>query len=373
MRAREACEALADQLSIPTEIREETIRTKSERTCRVWDRRVRWTRQNLVREGYVRNDRRDHWELTNRGQRFLSKAEPGFLLSVFSTDNGVAFWAQAETATAAVEDQSVRLIFTSPPYPLQKEKAYGNRVGQGYLDWLLDLCGEWKRVLTSDGSLMLNLGSCWEAGMPVQSLYKERLLLALHDKLGYYPAQKLFWHNPAAAPAGRWVTHERNRLKQSVEEILWLSPSANPKANNRNVLIPYTERMKRDLARGGEKGRARPSGHGNKRGYAVDNGGTIPSTLLRQANSRSREPYLDYCREQGLPIHPARFPAELPRFAIKLTTDPGDSVADFFAGSLTTAREAESLGRFWVASDMMREYLEGGIGRFGDTMIESAG
>ena len=49
-----------------------------------------------------------------------------------------------------------------------------------------------------------------------------------------------------------------------------------------------------------------------------------------------------------MPIHPARFPPELPDFFIRFLTKPGQLVLDPFAGSNVTGQVAETLGRRWI-------------------------
>lgn len=56
--------------------------------------------------------------------------------------------------------------------------------------------------------------------------------------------------------------------------------------------------------------------------------------------------------------HPAVFPAELPRRAIKLSTWPGDVVLDPFAGSGTTVKVAKDLGRIGIGFDLSPAYVE---------------
>jgi DNA modification methylase len=63
-------------------------------------------------------------------------------------------------------------------------------------------------------------------------------------------------------------------------------------------------------------------------------------------------------------IHPARFPAALPSFFIKLLTDSNDVVIDPFAGSNTCGAVAEELGRRWLAFDAVEEYLHASRFRF---------
>lgn len=98
--------------------------------------------------------------------------------------------------------------------------------------------------------------------------------------------------------------------------------------------------------------------------FGRDNGGAIPGNLLQAANTESNSDYIRACKENGLPVHPARFPAALPEFFIKLLTQIDDHVFDPFGGSLTTAAVAERLQRRWTSSDCVLDYLEGGRHRF---------
>jgi site-specific DNA-methyltransferase (cytosine-N4-specific) len=54
----------------------------------------------------------------------------------------------------------------------------------------------------------------------------------------------------------------------------------------------------------------------------------------------------------------------LPKFFIKMLTEPNDLVLDPFAGSLTTGAVAEKLERQWLAGEAVEEYLRAGIFRF---------
>ncbi len=58
-----------------------------------------------------------------------------------------------------------------------------------------------------------------------------------------------------------------------------------------------------------------------------------------------RARYLKLGKDFGLEHHPARFPEKLPRFFIRMLTDPGDLVVDIFAGSNTAGFVAEPLQR----------------------------
>jgi site-specific DNA-methyltransferase (cytosine-N4-specific) len=86
--------------------------------------------------------------------------------------------------------------------------------------------------------------------------------------------------------------------------------------------------------------------------------------MLKFGNNAANDSYTKRCKEAGIKIHPARFPAALPEFFIKLLTEEGDLVLDPFAGSNTTGSVAESLQRRWVAVDNVVEYLEASKFRF---------
>lgn len=79
---------------------------------------------------------------------------------------------------------------------------------------------------------------------------------------------------------------------------------------------------------------------------------------------RRNDQYTKRCKEDGIKIHPARFPALLPKFFVKLLTDPNDLVVDPFAGSLTTGAVCEELDRRWIGGEAVEEYLQAGKFRF---------
>ncbi len=84
----------------------------------------------------------------------------------------------------------------------------------------------------------------------------------------------------------------------------------------------------------------RPSGHDIGTAFAKDNGGALPSNLLQIPDAESNGQFLTGCKIAGARQHPARFPAKLPEFFIRMLTQPGDVVLDIFAGSNTTGQVA---------------------------------
>lgn len=292
---------------------------------------------------------------------------------LYTTDHGAAYVGDSQELLRALPDASVNLLFTSPPYALHFKKEYGNANKEDYVDWFLPFAREILRVLTDDGSFVLNIGGSYNKGEPTRSLYHFRLLLQLVDEIGFHLAQECFWYNPAKMPMpAEWVTVRRVRIKDSVEYVWWFSKTPHPKANNRTVLKPYSPDMIR-LNQRGVRATKRPSGHNIKASFdQVDAGGAIPSNviepaaedLLRLGNNSANDTYTLKCKEAGIKIHPARFPAALPSFFIRLLTDPGDLVVDPFAGSNTAGAVSESLDRRWLAFELSEEYLSASRFRF---------
>jgi len=282
----------------------------------------------------------------------------------YETSLGVAYLGDALSLLKKIPEQSIDLIFTSPPYALHFKKEYGNVDKSEYVNWFLEFAKEFFRILKPNGSFFLNIGGSYKKGHPIRSLYHFRLLISLVDEVGFFLAQELFWHNPARLPVpAQWVTVTRQRIKDAVEYIFWLSKSERPKANNLGVLTPYSRDMER-LLKKGYKDKERPSGHKITKKFMKNLGGAIPSNLIECGNNSSNDLYIKSCEKAGIKPHPARFPWSLPEFAIKLTTDEGDLVLDPFAGSNVTGEVAERLNRNWIAFEKEEKYLEGSKFRF---------
>lgn len=289
---------------------------------------------------------------------------PGRIL--YETNLGRAFLGDSLEILPTLASGSVNLVVTSPPFPLtfQKKKPYGTANLAGYVDWFLDFAVELKRVLRPDGSLVIDTGGVWNKGLPTRSVYQAHLLVALTEKLGFHLAQDFYWYNPGAIPApAEWVNVRRIRVKCAVDQVWWLGKSAWPRADNRAVLKEYSPDMVRLLKRG-YRVKDRPSGHVITRKFLKDHGGSIPPNLLEIGNNDSNGHYLKRCEQEGLPVHPARFPHGLPEFFIRLCTKENDTVLDPFAGSNVTGQAAESLGRRWIAMELCEEYLAGSKFRF---------
>lgn len=282
----------------------------------------------------------------------------------YATNLGAAYLGDALDFLRQLPAGSVNLIVTSPPFALQRKKDYGNVDQSEYVNWFLRFGAEFYRILTDDGSLVIDIGGSWIKGQPTRSLYHFELVIALCRRCNFHLAEEFYWWNPARLPSpAEWVTVRRIRVKDAVDPVWWLSKTPYPKADNRRVLAPYSESMQELLQRG-YKPKLRPSGWDISHKFSRNNGGAIPPNLLAISNTESNSRYLQMCRRTGIKPHPARFPAGLPEFFIKFLTDEGDVVLDPFAGSNVTGYVSQTLNRRWLAFELVEEYLVGSRFRF---------
>jgi DNA modification methylase len=364
---------VAAQAGIPEEVLEAKVAIgKSGQEHSPLKRAIRWQQQNLKRLGLIERveDVRGLWQLTKEGRHRLRRAADKVSLLAFSTSLGVAIWGDCRQIFSRL-DEPIHLVITSPPYPLAKPRAYGNPKESEYVDFI---CGALEPVvanLVAGGSLCLNISNdIFEQGSPARSLYQERLVLALHDRLGLFLIDRLIWHNGSKAPGPvQWASLKRVQLNVAYEPVLWFSNDPHKvRSDNRRVLEPHTERQQRLIAAGGcqEEATYADGAYRRRKGsYGNETPGRIPRNVLSFGHScPDNKEYRQDCERLGLPPHGAVFPATLPNFLIRFLTEPGDLVADPFGGKITTGRQAEELGRRWISTEWIYEYIRGAADRF---------
>lgn len=341
-------------------------------------RAVRWAQQTLKVRGLIEKvpGRRGEWQVTREGREKLTRLIRPQTLLAFHTRLGLAVWGDCRDAAAGLQEE-IHLVLTSPPYPIRKPRAYGGIDEAEYVDWLCGILEPFVARLADGGSIALNVSNdVFEPGMPSRSLYRERLVLALHDRFGLHRMDELIWHNPSKPPGPvQWASKERTQLNVAWEPIYWFcSNPAKCRADNRRVREPHSERHARLIANGGtsrEKSycdgayRLKPGRFGNP------TPGRIPRNVLTVGHScASQRRYKQLAKERGLPAHGAPMPLALARKLIRWLSQEGDLVADPMAGSLTTGEAAELEGRRWIACEQFGEYIAGGMLRFDQNRLE---
>lgn len=287
----------------------------------------------------------------------------------------------------------VNLIITSPPFPLNNKKKYGNQKGGEYLEWFKSLAPIFSELLAEDGSLVIEIGNAWEPDRPVQSLLHLECLFGLvnNPDSGLRLIQEFICYNPSKLPSpAQWVTVNRLRTVDSYTHVWWIAKNDNPKADNRKVLRPYSKSMEKLLKRQKYNSGKRPSEHNiSEKGFLTNNGGSIahnlfelesldqdrevrlPHNVLSFSNTNSNDYFLLKCREQGITPHPARMNGGLVNFFVEFLTDEDDLVLDPFSGSNTTGYCAEKLNRNWVSFELQDDYINQALLRFQNPELNS--
>lgn len=288
----------------------------------------------------------------------------------------------------------IQLILTSPPFPLNQKKNYGNMTGEEYLEWFASLAPIFAEMLTCRGSIVIEMGNGWEPNRPVQSLLPLKSLMSFveNNEAGLRLIQQFVCYNPSRLPSpAQWVTVNRIRTVDSFTNIWWMAKSDEPKADNSKVLRPYSNSMLKLLNKQNFNAGKRPSGHNiSETGFLRDCGGSIahnffelesmdskrkvrlpdPFNAFSLSNSTSNDFFTRTCKERRIKPHPARMHMALAAFFIQYLTDPGDWVLDPFAGSNTTGYASARLGRKWIAIDTREEYVEQSKIRFEDPVLK---
>ena len=243
---------------------------------------------------------------------------------------------------AHIADDSVDLIFTSPPYADRRTTTYGGVKPDEYVDWFIPIAVELQRVLKPSGTFVLNIKEPALNGE--RHTYVMELILEMR-KRGWLWTEEFVWHKKNCYP-GKWP----NRFRDSWERLLQFNKAKKFKMNQEAVMVPvgdwYDSRMKnlsdtdkiRDESKVG-------SGFGKKIDNWLGREMVYPTNVLHGAT------------ECGNRSHSAVFPYWLPEWFINLFTDPGDVVLDPFAGSGTTLFAALDLGRDAIGVEIHPPYL----------------
>ena len=313
---------------------------------------------------------------------------------LYKTDYGKYYIGKCETEIKKLNLKGkVQLIITSPPFPLNNKKQYGNLVGDEYLEWFTSLAPMFSETLSENGSIVVELGNAWEKNRPVQSLLHLKSLMNFveNPSANLRLCQEFICYNPARLPSpAQWVTIKRIRTIDSFTHVWWMSNSDYPKADNKKVLRPYSKSMMDLLEKGKYNAGKRPSEHIiSEKSFLTNNQGSIshnileleqiddkrdlrlPYSMFSISNTKSNDFFTKTCKERKIIPHPARMPLELASFFIEFLTDEGDIVLDPFSGSNTTGFCAEKLKRKWISIETNEDYGLQSLIRFEEPSLNS--
>ncbi len=259
----------------------------------------------------------------------------------FPTPDFELHCGDAREVLSELADDSIDLIFTSPPYAERRKSSYGGVHADEYVAWFLEVSQELLRVLSPRGSFVLNIKE--HAINGERHPYVLELILALRDQ-GWLWTEEYMWHKKNSYP-GKWP----NRFRDAWERLLHFNKTRRFKMNQEDVMVPMGDWTNNRLVNLSATDRLRDeskvgSGFGKKIENWVGRDMAYPTNVLHMAT------------ECGNRSHSAAFPKPLPTWFIRLFTDPGDVVLDPFIGSGTTAFAAIELGRKVIGIEIKPEF-----------------
>jgi len=238
-------------------------------------------------------------------------------------------------------ENSIDLIFTSPPYADQRKSTYGGIHPDKYADWFLPISEELLRVLNPKGTFVLNIKEKVVKGE--RSTYVMELIIAMR-KQGWFWTEEFIWHKKNSFP-GKWS----NRFRDSWERLLQFNKNKKFNMYQEEVMVPVGDWAKTRLKNLSETDKKRDeskvgSGFGKNISNWVGRDKVYPTNVLHLATE---------CNNKN---HSAAFPEGLPEWFIKLFTKEGDLILDPFMGSGTTNTVAQRMMRNSIGIEIQPDY-----------------
>ena len=300
-------------------------------------------------------------------------------------------------ATHDLKNNSIKCVITSPPY--YKARNYGNTDQIGleetpgkYVESLVNVFEGLNTKITSDGNLFVNLGDKYDKNkslMLIPTLFAIKMI-----ENGWILRNKIIWYKPNHQPSP-----VKDRLTNTYEEIFHFTKQRKYYYDLDSIRIPIEldekdgkkvfERFKRRIEQSelteDQKSLAteelislHKENRINKDARLKINGSHKPlfggdSNLSGRAKELEIKGFYFHCNnpkgknlgdllsiniKAHKGIHEAVFPEELVTPLIKVGSGEGDIVLDPFAGTGTTCRVAEKLGRVGIGVELNSEYVE---------------
>lgn len=240
-----------------------------------------------------------------------------------------------------IEDNSIDLIFTSPPYADSRKGVYGGISPDKYVEWFLPISKELLRVLKPSGTFVLNIKE--KVVDSERHTYVIELILAMRNQ-GWLWTEEFIWHKKNCYP-GKWP----NRFRDAWERLLQFNKAKHFNMRQDAVMVPMGDWAKTRLKRLSDTDKIRDNSRVGS-GFAKNISNWLGRTMAYPTN------VLRLSTECANKNHSAVFPSALPEWFIKLFTKEGDWVLDPFMGSGTTIKVAQEIKRNSVGIEIVDEY-----------------
>ena len=275
--------------------------------------------------------------------------------------------------------ESIDCVITSPPYWALRDYGIYEQLGiestfQEYLDKLINIFSEIKRILKADGTLWINLGDVYNGNkkgktdkkvsnylkthsnhinkkknpnLELKSLCQipSRFSIRMTDQLGFILRNEIIWHKPNAMPSSA-----TDRFTVDFEKIFFFTK--NKKYYFKQQFEPYKKPLDRW---GGDKLKANgksswDDGTGQKTYRKRNMRPNKAGKNKRSVWSINTRPFPD--------AHFAVYPLELIMPCILAGCPPNGIVLDPFMGAGTTALAAKKLGRKYIGIELNAKYVK---------------
>ncbi len=238
-------------------------------------------------------------------------------------------------------DNSIDMVFTSPPYADRRKNTYGGILEDKYLDWFKPIAIEIKRILKPTGSFFLNIKPHTDNGE--RCLYVFDLVIMLKRELGFRFTDEFTW-TKLGVP-GKFKGRFKNAFEPIYHFTLQPDYTHNPYSVAEKAKEVSLKRYKRKACGESKNG----SGFAGMR-KEIKSDLALPSNHLHITQKSNQHTIQKN--------HSAVFPVELSTFFVKAFSNEGDLVYDPFMGSGTTAVSAINNKRNFIGSEISAEYCD---------------
>ncbi len=244
-----------------------------------------------------------------------------------------------------IPDNSIDMVFTSPPYAERRKTTYGGIPENDYVDWFLPIGAEIKRILKPTGSFFLNIKPHTNKGE--RSLYVYDLVCQLKRETGFMFVEEYCWTKNA------FPGSLKGRFKNAFEPVYHFT-KGNPNQITFNPIACGTPMKEESIARTYRKQCGEPKNGSGMTGMNTTNIRNLefarPSNVINVNNVSNQ-----FSDKQ---LHPATFPEGLVEFFVKSFTNENDIVLDPFGGSGTTGIVCKNHKRQFILMEKQQEYFE---------------
>ena len=223
------------------------------------------------------------------GVKIMRHRKIGTMTATGTTESAraVLLLGDCRQQLAEVDDDSVDLIVTSPPYANQRAASYGGVKPADYVDWFLPIAAELYRALKPAGTFVLNIKEPAVNGE--RHTHVIELILEMRRRQGWLWTEEFVWHKKNCYP-GKWP----NRFRDSWERLLQFNKQRKFKMNQEAVMVPvgewYDNRMRKLSATDRIRDESRVgSGFGKKVENWLGRDMVYPTNVLHRA-TEWREP-----------------------------------------------------------------------------------